>query len=209
MGAAALTVAFTWLSVPRIKFQVLCEMPCSAESPLWKVEDLYKYSLTVMCFSKNTGCLLLTSVVFLAQWYSFPQGISLRCEMLCPRLTGLSWRDDRRWEEALPGAHRTSYWRWAYHWETMDNGKPQEEKGLGGRLTGWMREFGNSLSSNEAQRAFWGEEFELGYSSRSLLRKSGGWKWRCERGKAQWNVFSDLADEGVIKDEVLVDKVVR
>lgn len=72
MGAAALTVAFIWLSVPRIKFQVLCEMPCSAESLLQKVEDLYKYSLTMTCFSKNTGCLLLTSVVFLAQWYSFP-----------------------------------------------------------------------------------------------------------------------------------------
>lgn len=54
------------------------------------MEDLYKYSLTVTCFSKNTGCHLLTSVVFLAQWYSFPQGISLGCETLCPRLTDLS-----------------------------------------------------------------------------------------------------------------------
>lgn len=34
------------------------------------------------------------------------------------------------------------------------------------------------------------EEFGLGSSSRSLLRKSGGWKWRCEHGKAQWNVKS-------------------
>lgn len=32
MGAAALTVASPWLSMPRIKFQVLCEMLCSEES---------------------------------------------------------------------------------------------------------------------------------------------------------------------------------
>lgn len=44
------------------------------------MEDLCKYSLTVTCFSKNTGCHLLTSVVFLAQWYSFPQGINLGCK---------------------------------------------------------------------------------------------------------------------------------
>lgn len=34
-------------------------------------------------------------------------------------------------------------------------------------------EDGNSLSSGEAQRTFWGEEFELSLSSRSSFRKSG------------------------------------
>lgn len=134
VGAAALTVAFTWLSTPRIKFQVPCEMLCSEESLLWW--RIYTNSAWQWCFSKNTGCHLLTSVVFLAQWYSFPQGISLGCEMLCPRLTDLSWRDDRRQEEALPRAHRRSYCRWAYHWERMDHGKPQEEKSWGRRLMG-------------------------------------------------------------------------
>lgn len=46
-------------------------------------------------------------------------------------------------------------------------------EGWGRRLMG---EDGNSLSSNEAQRAFWGEEFGLRSSSRSLFGKSGEWK---------------------------------
>jgi len=94
--------------MPRIEFQVLCEMSCSAESLLRKVLDLYKYSLTVTCFSKNTGYFLLTSAVFLAQWYSPPQGVSLWCEMLCPRLADLSWRDDRGLEASLPATRGRS-----------------------------------------------------------------------------------------------------
>lgn len=104
-GAVAPAAVSTWISMPRIKFQVLCEMQCSAESLLWKVQDLYKYSLTVMCFSKNTGYFLLTSVVFLAQWYSPPQGVRLWCETLCPRHRCLL----ERWQKTGSGSPRSTW----------------------------------------------------------------------------------------------------
>lgn len=76
----------------------------------------------------------------------------------------------------------------------------EEEVGWGGMGIVWALMKARELS---------GDEFELRSSQRSLFGKSGRWKWRSERGKAQWNIFSDLADEGKIKDEVLVDEVVR
>lgn len=88
-----------------------CSVKCHVR---WRVcyEKCRIYTNTVwqLCVSlKILATFSLTPVVFLAQWYSPPQGISLWCETLCPRLVDLCWRDDTRLDAALPGAPGRSY----------------------------------------------------------------------------------------------------
>lgn len=94
-------LAFTWISMARIKFQVLCKVPFSAESVMKSVGfiqiqlDSYVF---LWLLSPSFSCLL--GSVFL-----HPQGTSLWCEMVCPILIDLL----DRWQKTGSGFPRSTW----------------------------------------------------------------------------------------------------